>query len=93
MMPVKDSYWTVKSRAFLLEIGFFGEKSQIQQYIEIFLFNLSHFTLNSQKFQKLLYSSNEVRSKSSLDLYEGKFGWGEDNLFPLKSGILIINYD
>jgi hypothetical protein len=91
-MPIVDPYWVVKTRAYLLDIPFLGEKSTIQQNSEIFLFNLTNNTSNSQKFQKLFYSSSshESKSKSILDLYEKKFGFREDNYNPFNIGKMII---
>jgi len=93
MMPIVDPYWVVKTRAYLLDIPFLGEKSNIQQNSEIFLFNLlSNNTNNTQKFQKLFYSSssNEFKSKSILDLYEKKFGFREDNYSQYNIGKIIV---
>jgi hypothetical protein len=78
-MPVKDPYWLVRSRSFLLEIPIFGEKSHIQQNIELYLFNLNS-TIQSEKS---LPSIEKAKQKSTLDLFEKKYGRSNEN-YPIE---------
>jgi hypothetical protein len=70
-MPVKYPYWIVKSRAFLLDIPFFGDKSQIQQNIENLLFQMPP---NDMGVSRTIPSSEECKLKGKIDLYEKRFG-------------------
>lgn len=69
-MPLKDPYWLVRSRAFLLEIPIFGDKSTIKQNIEILLFNQNTWDTN----EKTLPSKSEAKAKAGIDLFEKKYG-------------------
>ena len=68
-MPIKDPYWLIRSRAHLLDIPIFGEKSFLQQNIEILLFNSS--TID---YDKITQFTSEVKHKASIDLFEKKYG-------------------
>jgi hypothetical protein len=69
LIPVKDPYWLVRSRAFLLDIPIFGEKAYLQQNIELLLY-LSSSVDNS----KNIPPTNEARMKAHFDLFEKKYG-------------------
>jgi hypothetical protein len=78
-MPIKDPYWLIRSRAFLLEIPIFGEKSTIKQNIEILLFNLNNNNSDASiETDKIIPSKNESKLKASIDLFERKYGRGEN---------------
>jgi hypothetical protein len=80
-MPVKDPYWLVRSRAFLLEIPLFGEKYLLQQNIEILLFNLNNNSNKlSESIEKYIPSISESKIKSSLDLFERKYGRKDEDI-------------
>ena len=74
-MPVKDPYWLVRSRAHFLDIPIFGEKTYLQQNIEILLFNSS--TID---YDKIIPSMSEAKRISSLDLFEKKYSKVEYDL-------------
>lgn len=68
-MPIIDPYWLVRSRAFMLEIPIFGEKSSMQRNIELSLFN----SLNTQDISRIFSMSEESKIKASIDLFERKY--------------------
>jgi hypothetical protein len=79
---VKDPYWLIKSRSYILDIPIFGEKAYLQQNIELLLFLSS--SLDSPKS---ISSSTDARMKAHFDLFEKKYGRVE---MSDKNGKLII---
>ena len=77
MMPIADPYWLNRSRAFLLEIPIFGDKTTMKQNIEILLFNFNNNNMVSLDLEKVIPSQQEAKLKASVDLFEKKYGKSE----------------
>lgn len=69
-MSIKDTYWKIRARAYLLDIDIFGPKEYLQQQIELYLFRPT---------DKQLPSKRELLRISNIDLFEKKFGLIQDS--------------
>ena len=63
-LSVKDPYYKIRSRVYLLDLDIFGKKEFLQQQVELFLFNTP---------EKHLPSKSDCRKIFVLDLFEKRF--------------------
>lgn len=82
LMPTKDPYWLVRSRACLLNLPIFGEKSHLQQNIEIQLFeskpNIDGILISPAE---MLPNNSQVKNFVTIDLFHKEGGEIEKSSF------------
>lgn len=74
-MSVKEPYWITRTRAYLMEIPIFGQRSVIKQNMEILLFSVQ------EPNDKELPSNDNVRLTSNMDFYEKIYGRNDEKSF------------